>query len=635
VVRIAPAGTWISPIGAEFVASAGNEPQWVDLHGGEAWWAESRPAEGGRVTLLRTVGGHPVEVLPGPWNVRNRVHEYGGRPWTVLGTRAAFTHWDDQRIYLHDLATGGEPRPITPEPLVPHGFRYADLAPAPDGEAVWCVRETVTGPAVERTLVSVRDGEVRVLAASHHFMTGPKPSPDGRHAAWIGWNHPDMPWDATELCVAPIEPDGTFGPFRVLAGGPAESVCQFVWEGDGTLLALTDPDGWWNLHRIGLDGSRVNLAPAQEELGGPLWTLGRRWFAPLGAGRHLVLRAGKPALLDEHSKTITDLPVDPPVWTTDVAGANGTVVAVATGPATGPTVVRLDPAGLTRLTEPAAVPDPAFLPVPVERTFAGPGGRAIPAIVYPPRNPDFAAPQGEPAPYVVHAHGGPTWHFQPVLNPAFSYLTSRGIGVVAVNYGGSAGFGRAYREALAGRWGVVDVADCAAVAEALVAEGVAARVGIRGGSAGGWTAAASVTTRSTYACATLMFPMLDVTAWADGEPDTHDFESRYVERLIGALPEHRRRYAERSPMCHVDRLACPTLLLHGEEDPVCPAEQARRFVARLDGSGIPHAYVAFAGEQHGFRRAETVRAAIEAELSFYGQVFGFDAPEVPVLNLRG
>ncbi len=650
MVDIAPYGSWVSPISSERVASAASEPQWVGLHGGQVWWAESRPDEGGRVALLRMADGRSVELLPGEWNVRNRVHEYGGRPWAVLDapdtTHVVFTNWDDQRIYVFEPSGAEGPKPITHEPVTRHGVRYGDLIPAPGGSAVWCVRETVTGERrtdVTRALVRVPalgDGsDVRVLAASHHFMTGPKPSPDGRHAAWIGWNHPDMPWDRAELCVAPILADGSFASHRVLAGGQGESVCQAEWDGNDAVLAMTDPDGWWNLHRVRLDGSRVNLAPGEAELGGPMWTLGRRWFTPLGNGRHLVLRAGKPAILDERDATITGLQAGPPIWTTDIAGADGAVAAVATGPFTSPGVLEFDSASgrLAMLTAPdPKLPGREFLPIPQERTFAGLDGRAIPVVVYPPRNPDFAAPPGELPPYLVHAHGGPTWHFQPVLNLPISYLTSRGIGIAAVNYGGSAGYGRAFRETLNGQWGVLDVADCAAVAAALAAEGIAdpARIGIRGGSAGGWTAAASVLSGASYHCATMMFPMLDVRSWAAGVPDTHDFESRYVERLVGELPRHEQRYLDRSPLANVEKLASPALLLHGADDLVCPPEQARRFISRLDGTGVPHAYLDFPGEQHGFRRAGTVKVALEAELSFYGQVFGFTAHGVPVLELR-
>ena len=642
MVKIARFGSWESPLSAADVGVSGGEPRWVGTHRGRVWWAETRPAEGGRLALLHEgPDGHPVEVVPAPWNVRNRVHEYGGRPWVVVdgphGEVLVFTNWSDQRLYSMAVGAPGTPTPLTAEPGRHHGLRYADLSPGPDG-SVLCVRETVTGdlPAdVRRDLVTVPldGGEVRVLGASHHFMTGPRLSPDGTRVAWIGWDHPRMPWDGTELCVAPLE---DLGSYTVLAGGPRESVCQAEWEAPDSLLVLNDPDGWWNLFRVGLDGTVRNLAPCAEELGGPLWTIGARWFAALGGGRFAVLRSGRLAVLDEHAGTVTDVDTDLTWWSTDLAAVDGAVVSAAGSPARDVAVVRLDPAtgATTQLTAARDdLPDPAYLPVPTERRFAGPGGRTVPALVYPPRNPDFAGPDGEAPPYVVYVHGGPTGQARATLNLEFAYFTSRGIGVVSVNYGGSAGYGREFRESLNGEWGVVDVQDCAAVAAALAEDGTAdgTRLAIRGGSAGGWTSAASMTTVDTYRCGTIMYPILDMRSFVG---ETHDFESRYLDTLVGTLPEHESRYVERSPINRIDKLAGPVLLLQGLEDQVCMPAQADRFVAALDGSGVPHAYLTFEGEQHGFRKAETIRAALEAELSFYGQVFGFTPPGVPVLELR-
>jgi dipeptidyl aminopeptidase/acylaminoacyl peptidase len=654
VVTIAPYGAWASPISATEVATARDDRRWSGVAGGFVWWTESRPEHGGRVTLLRArAGGEPVELLGAPWNVRNRVHEYGGRPWTAIegthGQLVAFTHWDDQRVYLLDGRTGGGPVPISPPPQRRHGLRYAELSSGPAGRHVWCVREVVTGdrPAdVRRDLVALPiTGEaatdpdaVQVLAASHHLLTGPKASPDGRHAAWIGWDHPRMPWDGTELCVAQVQKDGRFGPHRVLAGGPAESVCQVEWDGPQALLALTDPDGWWNLHRIDLGGRCRNLAPCAEELGGPLWMLGMSWFAAVGGGRHAVLRSGRLAVLDEHSATVTDVDVELPQWLPFLAASGDTVVTAAGGPTRETAVIALDlsTSTLTEVSGRSTAPaDQRYLPVPHERRFAGHAGHCVPAFVYLPTNPDFAAPDGEHPPFVVHVHGGPTGKFAPTLNLTVAYLTSRGIGVVAVNHGGSSGYGRAFRELLREQWGVVDVHDCAAVARALAAEGVADgdRLAVRGGSAGGWTSAASMVTVDTYRCGTIMYPILDLTPWTGPDGQTHDFESRYLDGLIGALPEHADRYTERSPMHHAGRLAGPVLVLQGLEDTVCPPEQANRFVAGLAGSGVSHAYLTFDGEQHGFRRSESIQAALEAELSFYGQVFGFVPPGVPTLEL--
>jgi acetyl esterase/lipase len=635
VVEIASYGTWKSPVTAAETAAAGGGPEWVDLYGQDLWWAERRPQEGGRLALVRkSPGQDPVDVLGAQFNVRNRLHEYGGRPWAVLSDRVVFTNWADQRVYQAAL-DGGEPEPITPEHERPHGYRFGDLLPGPDGQ-VWCVRETVTGDAptdIRRDLVALSGGQVEVLGASHHFMSAPKISPDGRHAAWIGWDHPAMPWDGTELCVAPIGADGAFGPHRVVAGGPREAVCQAEWEDSQHLLVLSDPDGWWNLYRIGMSGSVKNLAPCEQEIGGAMWRMGWRWFAPLGAGRFAVLRSNVLAIVDERSGTLTDVDTDLTAWKPDLVAAHGIVYSAAGSPTLEVAVVGLDLSrGEVSTYTPQSPPvDPDYLPQPQQQWFGD-----IPAYVYPPHSPDYAAPDGEKPPYIVYAHGGPTGKFTPLLNLEFAYFTSRGIGVVAVNYGGSTGYGRQFREALNEQWGVVDVNDCAAVAQALAEQGVAdsQRLVISGGSAGGWTAAASMTSTRTYRCATIQYPILDLAGWTSAGGETHDFESRYVEGLVGTLPQHADRYTSRSPINHVDKLAGPVLLLQGLEDQICPPEQADRFVASLAGTGIPHAYLTFEGEQHGFRKADTLVTVLHAQLSFYGQVFGFTPPGVPALELR-
>ncbi|WP_328648406.1 prolyl oligopeptidase family serine peptidase [Amycolatopsis sp. NBC_00348] len=636
---ISPYGTWSSPITAAEVAAAGGGPQWLDVVGEEVWWAEARPGEQGRVALVRAVpGGGTEDVLPAPWNVRNRLHEYGGRPWVAVGGVVVFTHWADQRVYAQ--------RPegvvaLTPEPARPQAVRYGDLGPGRPGE-VWAVRERSVGerPAdIERELVAiaVADGAERVLGASHHFLTAAKLSPDGRHAAWFGWDHPAMPWDGTELCVAPVGEDGTFGPHRVVAGGADVSVCQVEWESADTLLALLDPDGWWNLHRVGLDGTLTNLAPVEQELGGPLWKPGARWFVPLGGGRHAVLASSRLAVLDEAAGSVTTVAHQLTAWSsTGLAAYDDGVAGIAAGPIREAGVVHyaIDADLLTDLTEQPELAV-AHVPVPDERVFTTTGGETVPVVLYPPSNPEFIAPEGAVPPLLVHVHGGPTGQHLPVLDLEIAYFTSRGFAVAAVNYGGSTGFGRAYRERLREQWGVVDVADCVAVAEALVAAGLAdgERLAVRGGSAGGFTAAASLTTTKTYRAGTVMYPIVDLAGWTGDGGETHDFESRYLEGLVGSLPAHRQRYVDRSPLANAGALAGPVLFQQGLEDRICPPEQADRFVAGLAGRGIPYAYQRFPGEQHGFRRAETIVAALEAELSFYGQVFGFEAPGVPRLEL--
>ncbi|MER6797053.1 prolyl oligopeptidase family serine peptidase, partial [Amycolatopsis mediterranei] len=346
-----------------------------------------------------------------------------------------------------------------------------------------------------------------------------------------------------------------------------------------------------------------------------------------------VLSSGRLAVLDEADGTVAPVADELTAWSsTGLAVSGDTVVGVAGGPSREAAVVRVSLDGTVTDLTPQPELSSAFLPVPQERVFSTADGETVPVVLYPPRNPECAAPDGELPPLLVDVHGGPTGQRFPVLDLEIAYFTSRGIGVAAVNYGGSTGYGRAYRERLREQWGVVDVADCVAVAEALVAAGLAdgERVGIRGGSAGGFTAAAALTTTKTYRAGTVMYPVLDLAGWV---ADTHDFESRYLDGLVGPLPDERQRYVERSPLANVGRLAGAVLFQQGLEDRICPPEQADRFVARLAGRGIPYAYQRFAGEQHGFRQAATIVAALEAELSFYGQVFGFETPGVARLEL--
>ncbi|MEO5853765.1 MAG: prolyl oligopeptidase family serine peptidase [Nocardioides sp.] len=603
------------------------------------------------MTLVRRRADGPVEtVLPAPWNVRSRVHEYGGRAYAARPDGSVvFADYADQRLYRMD--PGGDPWPLTPAAARPAGLRYVEPFFSADGDEVWCIREEHHSDSptdVSRALVAVpldgsaadAPGLVRVVVADRHFLACPQVSPDGTQVAWIGWDHPHMPWDSSEVRVAPLHEDGTAGRPRTVLGGPEESVTQVGWLADGSLLVSADRTGWWNLHRVDpATGTVEDLCVPDEEFGGPAWMLGYRWFTPLADGRVLALHGRgsmRPGVLDPATGTLADLETTYPEWVGMLDAADGRVVGVAGAADRAYRVVALDTAtgDCTTISEPDDTAALAgHLPKPQARTFPAAGGREVHAHVYPPRNPLFAAPEGEPVPYVVFVHGGPTSRSPMVLDLEIAYLTSRGLGVVDVNYGGSTGYGREYRDRLRESWGVVDVEDSVAVAEALVAEGLADpdRLAIRGGSAGGWTTAATLTSSEVFACGAISYPILDLTTWQkDG---THDFESRYLHSLVGPWPETAQRYAERSPITRAERLTKPFVLLQGLEDVICPPTQAERFLDRVAGRGIPHAYLTFEGEQHGFRREETIVAALEAELSLYGQVFGFDPPGVTRLEL--
>ncbi|MFE2048686.1 prolyl oligopeptidase family serine peptidase [Streptomyces sp. NPDC059459] len=643
-------GSWPSPVDAALAAAHDGRPDDVGFVGDEVWWTAPRPAEGGRRTLVRRrPDGTEESVLPAPWNVRSRVIEYGGRPWAAhpgdAGPLLVFVHFADQRLYACEPG-GGEPRPLTPVSAVGGGLRWVEPELRPERGEVWCVLEEFTGDGptdVRRVPVAVPldgsaaddRGAVRELTgARHRFVTGPRLSPDGRRAAWLAWDHPRMPWDGTELIVAEVGDDGLLRDGRTVAGGPEESIAQVDWAPDGALLYASDRTGWWNLYRDGQP-----LCAREEEFGGPLWKLGQRWFTPMDSGLVAVVHgrgAATLGILDPATGEVVDAAGPWTEFAATLAAHGERIVAVGASPRTSYEVVELDTrTGRARVigAPHADAVDPAHYPEPRARTFTGPGGREIHAHLYPPHHPGCRAPDGELPPYVVWAHGGPTSRSPLVLDLEIAYFTSRGIGVAEVNYGGSTGHGREYRNRLREQWGVVDVEDCAAVALALADEGTAdrERLAVRGGSAGGWTAAASLATTDVYACGTVIYPILDLTGWGTGE--THDFESRYLESLIGPYAEVPDRYAERSPAEHADRVTAPFLLLQGLDDVICPPVQCERFLARIAGRGVPHAYVAFEGEGHGFRRADTMVRALEAELSLYAQVFGLTPGDVPTLEL--
>jgi dipeptidyl aminopeptidase/acylaminoacyl peptidase len=681
-----PFGAWPSPIEAADVARGRLRIAYPIVIGGDVWWQEGRPEEAGRVTVVhRAAGGKLADLLSAPWNARSRVHEYGGlsylpvprtsvRP-ALAGGRAprghaiVFANYADQRLYVAepDVADGKqEPRPITPDPVAADlgqaGLRYADFALAPDGREIWCVRERHSDGKVSRAIVAVPlDGSaasdpaaIRPLVTGSDFFAFPTPSPDGKRLAWICWNHPHMPWDGTELRVATVTEDGTggtqgtggtktVGQGRLVKGGLRESVLAPAWRDNTSLYVATDWTGWWNIYQVGLTGEPAQaLYPAEEEFAGPLWQLGGRPFAVLGDGRLAVVhgRGGmRLGLLDPDTSELTDLDL-PMSEFGPVLSADGTaIVALAGGPTQPLSVVRVD-AATSRLEVLRAdlddVPEEAYLPVPRHVEVEGRYGRVVHALVYPPTSPDAVGPKDERPPYVVWVHGGPTSHTVGLLDVEKAYFTSRGIGIIDVNYGGSTGYGRLYRERLRRQWGIVDVEDAMAAARSLAEAGEAdpARLAICGSSAGGWTALAAVTTGTAsgavFSAATSYFGVADLNAFA---AHTHDFESRYLDGLVGPLPGFETIYTERAPIGHVTDATCPILLLQGLDDPVVPPEQSERIASDLAAHGICHAYITFEGESHGFRRAESLTVSLEAELSFYGQVLGFTPPGIPGIKL--
>ncbi|MDZ7675180.1 MAG: prolyl oligopeptidase family serine peptidase [Acidimicrobiales bacterium] len=664
-----PYGEWPSPITPEAVVAAAASPGEVRAVADEVFWSESRPAEGGRVQVVRWRSDGPtVDLLPDGWSARTRVHEYGGAAWLATTDWLYFVSWDDQR--LHRLALGpdgraGEPEPLTPEPAIRGGDRYADADLVGDGDFLVCVREHHDGvaEAVNDIVAIATDGTSppRTLVRGPDFVAAPRVSPDGDQLAWIQWDHPDMPWDATELVVAPLVVDDadpvpgergvSIGEGRVVAGGRAvargrgESVIQPQWRADGVLHFLSDRTEWWNIYADRTDGVAA-VTHLGQDIGTPPWVFGMSRYAFLADGQ-LVFAASHEGLDQLHLANPVGAPTPLPLAYTEIASvvAQGrSALFVGAGFDTEAVVAALpvgdDGPGPDRVLRP-----PRPLPVgaewfsvasPVSFASGPDGDRVAHALHYPPHNPEVAAPEGEAPPLLVLIHGGPTGMARARLDLAKQFWTSRGFAVVDVNYGGSTGFGRPYRELLQGQWGVVDVEDCIAAACHLADLGEADpdRLCIRGGSAGGFTVLAALVASDTFAAGACSYGVADLTALAE---ETHKFESRYLDGLVGPYPEAKPVYDERSPINHVDRLDRPLIVFQGLEDEIVPPNQSEMIVEALRARGVPVAYLAFEGEQHGFRRAETVVSVLGSELAFYGRVLGFqpagELPDVSIDNL--
>ena len=638
---IAPFGSWISPIRIEDVVGdvIGLGEPWID--GDDIYWLEARPSEAGRRVLVRsTVDGTIEDVTPAPFNVRTRVHEYGGGSYVVAGGVVVFSNFADGRLYRVD------PGAATPVAISPEGpWRYADLRPDPARRRFVAVCEDhgVAGePAASIVAVSIDGSEPpTVLVSGPDFLAAPRIDTGGGRLAWLEWDHPDMPWDATRLRMATIRPDGTLGEPVLVAGGPDESIAQPEWSPDGIIHFVSDRSGWWNLYRL-LDGPTLDaLGPADAEFADPAWIFGRSSYAftPDGSIVAVARHDGRDHLVHVRPRDLMG-EVETPYTEFEglVVGPPG-VVTIAGSPGEPTVLARLDPstlavAGVLRRAS-GVVLDPEVVSLPEAIHFPTSGGRTAHALYNPPRNPRFAGPGGERPPLMVLSHGGPTSNASTALDLAKQLLTSRGIAVVDVDYGGSTGYGRAYRRELNGSWGVVDVDDCVAAARFLAERGDvdADRMAIEGGSAGGYTTLAALAFRDVFAAGISRFGVGDLETMTR---DTHKFESRYLDRLVGPYPAAAPTYHDRSPVHFLDRISCPVLVMQGLDDKVVPPSQAEAIVAALAANGIPYAYLAFEGEGHGFRGATAIRRSLEAELSFLAQVFGFDlADTLDPIELTG
>ncbi len=616
------------------VASTGVQLSDLWLEDGTTYWLEARPAEEGRCVVVRgDPWSAPSDVTPEGFNARTKVHEYGGGSFWVRGGTVFFANFTDQRLHRQD--PGSVPVPITPNTAGRH--RYADGRVTTNASMIVCVRERHEGDSatdVVNELVAIpTDGarEPQIVAAGRDFYSSPRISPDGAKLCWLEWDLAGMPWDGTEVWVAELAPDATIADAHLVAGGPDESIFQPSWSPAGELHFVSDRTNWWNIYRV-REGIPEPLYPAESEFGWPQWLFGYSAYAFLADGRIACMygRVGVQhiALLDGVSGELLDLDLPYSAISDPYIVAEGEHIAfIGSSPTKPAQVVSLDFASrsVDVLRESQTIDvDAGYLSLPEPIEFSTDGGLTAHAHFYPPANKDFAAEAGELPPVIVATHGGPTSEATADFDLRKQFFTSRGFAVVDVNYGGSTGYGREYRQRLAGNWGIVDTADCINAAKHLVAKGLVDpdRLAIRGGSAGGYTTLCALTFHDEFAVGASWYGISDLEPFAVG--GTHKFESRYEVNLVGPYPEAADTYRARSPIHFVDRLSCPMLLLQGDEDEVVPPAQAELMARALDDKGLPYACILFEGEQHGFRKSDHIERAFAAELSFYAQILGFE-----------
>lgn len=638
--RVSPYGTWQSPLTAARVTAGSLRFDHIVLDGDDVYWLEGRASEAGRHVIVRRTGaGNTSDVTPAGFNVRSRVHEYGGAPYTVDRGAIFFSNFRDQRLYRQ--AGRGAPQPLTVE-----GFFYADAAVDRARARLLCVREDHT--AVDRepvntiVAVSIAGDAERVIVSGADFYSDPVLSPDGARLAWLQWHHPNMPWDGTELWVAQLGADGLPTIREKIAGSADESIFQPEWSPDGRLYFVSDRTGWWNLYRAGAASAVEAIHPMPADFGKAQWTFSATTYAFVDANRIVATYTQNGrwnmALIGTDSRKFE--PIHLELEPTDGVRADArSVYFIGGSPTVSRAVVRMalsvrEPEVLRASTTDRIEPD--WISVPEAVTYKS-QGEDVYAFYYAPKSADFRPPDDERPPLLVLSHGGPTDQAVDVLDPRIQFWTSRGFAVLDVNYGGSSGFGRAYRDRLKGRWGIVDVADCVNGATALVEAGKVDpnRLIIRGGSAGGYTTLAALTFHDVFKAGASYYGISDIEVLAR---DTHKFEARYLDSLVGPYPEARDLYIKRSPIHFSDRLSCPLILFQGLEDKVVPPNQSEMMADAVRRKGLPVAYVTFAGEQHGFRKEENIIRSLEAELFFYGAVFKFTVADpiepVTIDNLR-
>ena len=638
-MKIAPFGSWKSPINSELIVSKTVGLGGVASEGNNIYWLESRPTEKGRNVLVKLSRDGKVEdVTPQPFNIRSRVHEYGGGAYLIADDTVYFSNYQDGRVYQQQI--GKSPEVITPE----SAMRYADFVLDQPRNRLICVAEDHTKTDSEAVnsivAISLATGGSTTLVTGNDFYTSPRISPDGKQLAFISWDHPNMPWDSSYLRLGNIAQDGSIEDIEIVAGGEAESICEPKWSPDGRLYFSSDLSDWWNIYLRNTDGSIECLHPMSAEFAYPHWVFGLSTYTFINA--ELIFCAYSEngswhlATINTVTKQFTKIKTEYTNISTVKTSSDGQALFIAGSPSQPTAVVKLNLKTKSReilKTAGTLNIDSAYLSMPEAIAFPTANNLTAYAWYYPPQNKDYTAPEGELPPVFVKSHGGPTAAASVNLSLRIQYWTSRGFGYLDVNYGGSIGYGRQYRQRLENNWGIVDIDDCVNAAQYLVDQGLAdgERLVISGSSAGGYTTLAALTFRDTFKAGASYYGISDLEILAT---DTHKFESRYLDRLVGKYPEAKEIYQARSPIHYTEQLSCPVIFFQGLEDKVVPPNQAEMMVEAIKQKGIPVAYITFADEGHGFRQADNIKKAIDSEFYFYSRVFGFEpADDLEVIDI--
>ena len=612
-------GEWPSPLSAEIVAKAGISVSWPQFVGTDIWWVESRPAEAGRRVIVSLKHG---DLLKAPFSASHAVHEMGGRSYLGIkdgnSYKIYFTNKSDQRVYLQ--IGSDQPKPLTPD--TERSDRYAEFFKVENG--IWCVREQVSGHNCKRQLIEISDsGEIRVLIDGHQFFAHPRISPDKTKIVWVSWDHPLMPWDGTTLFLADIL-DAKLQNKRALAGSATNPVLSPEWIDNENILYLDESSGWWNPWRVNTDGEKVQIVNEESEWGFPAWQLGYQGLLPLSDNsfvgihgpvdnRKLAKVDLKTGLVSEYESKFTYVE---PTFATD----GSSVIAFAASNSTFPTLLKFDSLNEQQVIRENPLPIPAsYAPEIKEITIPG-NNRQVKVILHSAHNPEYQL--DVPGPVMIRVHGGPTAHKFATAEIDYLYWTTRGFTIADVNYGGSSGYGAEYRHLLYGKWGIIDYEDVLSTVDYLIKNGTAnpKQIFISGGSAGGFTVLNALVHSNVFAAGADYYGVAELTALAE---DTHDFESRYLDSMIGPYPEKADLYRERSPLTHTDKLSAPLIIFQGTEDKIVPPSQSEMFRDVCIKKGITYKYFAFAGEGHGFYGSDAIITSLEEELKFFGQAGGF------------